>query len=336
MIELLTYLILIFLNGLFAMSEVALLAADKYELKRLSKSHKGAKYAYDLSQQPNRFLATVQISITMIGIIAGIYGGLEIATPLINLLEKYDALALYAEPISFALVTILSTYLFLVFGELVPKRIALASPTKISQQVSSLMYFLAKIFHPITYILSASVNFILTFLKIAHKNIEKIEDQDIIDILYEGTSTGVFLKQEKTIIENTLQVGDMKVKELTTPIPDISWFNSEESPEDMTKQLLTVFFEELPVAKGSLELENVLGVVKTKDLLKYAFKLNEYADMHQLYYPARIVSEDTPVLNIIPMFNKMEVHIIFVKDANNNLTGIITIWDVLDALGGIV
>lgn len=318
------------------MAEVALLSADKNTLRHLRKHHKYANYAFELASTPNRFLATVQISITLVGIIAGMLGGVSFATPLAEQISKISAFSGNADFLALVIITLLSTFIFLVFGELLPKRTAMLSPTSIVLKIAGLMNLLARAFHPIIVLLSWTVNFFLAMIPTKKIEIPKIQDADIINLLYEGTKTGVFLQEEQEIIKNTLEVGDKKVRDLLTPASEITWFNLQDNPKDIAENLLNVFYEELPVADGELTLDNLIGVVQTKDLLKYVFNLNDYAKLHDIFIDPVIVYEDAPVLQIIANFNQIENRMILVKNNSEELVGLITVDDVLEEIGGLL
>lgn len=336
LLNLVVYFLLVLINGFFAMAEVALLSADKNTLRRLRKHNKYAHLAFDLASTPNRFLATVQISITLVGIVAGTMGGIAFVEPLASQISRFTTFAGNAEFLSLLVITLFSTFVFLVFGELLPKRVAMLSPTSIVLKIAGLMHLLSKLFHPIIVLLSWTVNFFLSFIPSKHIEVPKIQDADIINLLYEGTKTGVFLQEEQKIIENTLEVGDKKVRDLLTPTSEIVWFNLQDDPKDIAENLLKVFFEELPVADGSLTLKNLVGVVQTKDLLKYVFNLGDYSKLHDIFSDPLIVYEDDPVLQIIANFNQIDNRMILVKNRSEELVGLITVDDVLDEIGGLL
>jgi putative hemolysin len=292
--------------------------------------NKRAKIVIELIEDPNKFLSTIQIGITLIGILAGAFAGATLSIPLSKyLLFIYP----YHVAIGMLVVVIIITYLTLVIGELVPKRIALNNPEKIAVRLAKYMKLLLKIFGPLVIILSKSTNFVLGI--IGHEKLkESVVTEDEIKLLIEeGIEDGTIEKEEEDIIKRVFRLDVQKVDMLMTPRPEIIWIDLEEPIEKTKKRIINSKRSIFPVAEG--ELDNFLGVVQTKDILSSIF-LGEKLDIESYLKKPLIVPENLPSLDILRLFkeNKEYVHFALVVDEYGGIEGIITLNDVLEGIVG--
>lgn len=222
--EIALILVLIVLNGIFAMAEIAILSAKKSRLQKLANDdNKNAQTALELAQHPNKLLSTVQIGITLIGILAGAYGGSTVAEMLGKELQMFPAIAPYSEALAFVIVVGIITYLSLIIGEIVPKRLALLNPEKIAVNIAQPMSLLARFASPVVAILSISTDFVLRFFPLPKSKDSQVSDEEVRLLLREGTQIGVFESAEQDIVERTLKLSDKRVNTLMSPRSDIDW-----------------------------------------------------------------------------------------------------------------
>jgi putative hemolysin len=217
---------LILLNAFFAMSELAIVSSRRARLKQLAEGgHRGARTALRLQEEPTQFLATVQFGITLVGIIAGAYSGATLSQPLADEIGSWPLVGPYAYPVSVGLVVAAITYMSLVIGELVPKRIAMSHAESIAVVVSSPMALLAKIGAPIVFALRRSTEAILRLLRVRESAGAKVTEEEVKMMISEGADTGVFMQQERHMIEGVLHLADQPIRSIMTPRPDIEWLD---------------------------------------------------------------------------------------------------------------
>src|SRR5215218_439439 len=229
-------LVLILLNGLFAMSETALVSARKARLRqRAEEGNKGARTALELADSPNRFLSTVQIGISLIGVLAGAFGGATIAEPLAGALRVVPVLAPYAVPIAFGIVVVGITYLSLILGELVPKRLALNGAEVVASRVAGPMRLLSMITSPVVWFLSFSTETVLGLLRVRHPAESPVTEQEVEILMEEGARAGVFEDEERDLVRSALQLDDRPVRELMTPRPKVVWLDADDLPEEIRR-----------------------------------------------------------------------------------------------------
>ena len=330
-LEILVILLLILINGTLAMFELAIVSSRKTKLQKMEQEgNKRAKIVIELIDDPNKFLSTIQIGITLIGILAGAFGGATISWPVSQYLLF---LSPYHLAISMLIVVLIITYLTLVIGELVPKRVALNNPEKIALKLAKPMKILLKIFGPLVIILSKSTNIVLRI--IGHeKTKESVVTEDEIKLLIEeGIEDGTIEKEEEDIIKRVFRLDVQKVDMLMTPRPEIIWIDLEEPIEETKKRIINSKRSIFPVATG--ELDDFLGVVQTKDILSSIF-LGEELDIKSHVKKPLIVPENLPSLDILKLFkkNKEHVHFALVIDEYGGVEGLITLNDVLEGIVG--
>ena len=274
--EIIIILFLILLNGIFAMVEIAVVSARKSKLQHFAnEGSKRAQAALDLASSPNRFLSTVQIGITLVGILAGAFGGATIAEDLAVYFETIPYLAPYSEAAGIAVVVASITYLTLIIGELVPKRLGLSNPEMIASLAARPMNLLSKLTAPLVYLLTTSTDFILQLLQIKPKE-ETVSLEEVKMLIREGTRAGVFEAAEKDIVERTLGLGDKKVNSLMTPRKEVIWLDVDSSFKAIRSKVAKNPHSHFPVCRDSLD--KVLGIVLTEDILAN-FLIEERIDL---------------------------------------------------------
>ncbi|EKF86065.1 hemolysin family protein [Methanobacterium formicicum] len=332
-LEILTILFLIFLNGIFALSEIAIITSRKIKLQKMSQDgNKNADIAIELLESPNQFLSTIQIGITLIGILAGAFGGATIALTISTKLEGIALLQPYSEALGFLIVVLIITYLSLIIGELVPKRIALNNPERIAVKIARPMKYISRITSPLVALLSISMDLVLKILQIKESNKEKASEEEIKLLMEEGTQTGEFEKAEEDIIKRVFMLDDRRASSLMTPKTGITWLDVDEPPEDIRKKIVESKRAMFPVGKKSLD--NFLGVIQLKDL--FEVEIGEGSVLKEYIKSPIIVPESSDVLEILNLFkeSKENVHMAIVVDEYGSIEGLITLNDILEAIVG--
>ena len=329
--EILFILLLLIANGLFAMSEIALVSSRKVRLLRRAEKDAGARVALELAAAPDRFLSTVQIGITLIGILTGAFGGATISRHLAERLNRIPALAQYSEAVSIVVVVVTITYLSLVVGELVPKRLALNYPERIASRVAKPMQFLSRLTAPAVHALSASSSFLLRLLGARPTEEPPITEEEVKILIDVGAEAGVFEAAEHELVDNIFRLADLKVPQLMTPRLDIVWLDVISPPEEIRKRIINSPYSRMPVCQGTLD--NVLGVVKARELLARVLA-GEPLDLRAAMRPPLYVPETRTALQLLELFKRSTAHIALVIDEHGALEGLVTMNDVLEAIVG--
>ncbi|MGH8645469.1 MAG: hemolysin family protein [Gammaproteobacteria bacterium] len=331
-VEILVILLLVLLNGVFAMSELALVSSRKARLKVLAdEGQKGASSALDLVENPGRFLATVQIGITLVGVLAGTFGGATITERLAAYLDSFPNITPFGEPIAIGIVVIGITYLSLILGELVPKQLALKNPERLASAMARPMTFLAKGVAPIVHFLESSSTVVLRLLG-AHRTPEQtVTEEEVKAVVAEGVTTGTLKPEEKEMISGVMRLADWRVQAIMTPRQEVVWLDLDEGDEAIGLSLQESHFSRLPVARGSLD--RVLGTVQAKDLLNRALA-GQSLDVESALCQPVIVHRYTTALHVLEMFKQSPIHMALVLDASGALEGIVTAGDFLKAIVG--
>ena len=233
-------LLLILCNALFALAEIAIVSARKSRLRK--EAHEGkkrAQAALELAENPAKFLSTVQIGITFIGVFAGAFGGETLSHPFSLWLKQFPLLATYSDQIAFFLVVVFITYLTLIIGELVPKRIALSHPEKTAKRVAEPMKFIASLAAPLVNLLTVSSDWVIRLLRIKPSSEPSVSEEEVKMLLQEGRTAGIFSREEQDIVERTFQLDEKKIISIMTPRKEIRWFDVESSSRCFTPKLLT-------------------------------------------------------------------------------------------------
>ena len=327
LIEILVIIFLILLNGLLALSELALVSARKTRLEHLAKEGDSkSRVALKLANSPDSFLSTIQIGITFIGILAGAFGGATIAELLAQHIQKYPQLASYDETISVAIVVVCITYLSVVIGELIPKRIALNNPESLARLVAPAIYGLSKIAHPLVMLLSSSTNILLRIFRIKKSSEPSVTEEEIKLLIDKGTQDGTFQEFEQDTIERVFRLADRRVAVLMTPRTDIVWIDINEKEEEAKRIIARNKHSAYPVARDSLD--DVIGVVRVKGLLALIIEGKPF-NIKDISVEPLYVSETTPAVKAMELFKKSKVHIALVVDEYGIVNGLVTLGDIL-------
>ena len=332
MIALLIVLLLILANGLFAMSEIAVVSANRVRLQqRAEGGSTAAAQALALAEQPNRFLATVQIGITLIGVIAGAFGGATLAGPLAETLRTLTWFGGYADAIALGLVVTLITYLSLVVGELAPKRIGLNRPERIAMRVAGVMHGLSLVATPIVRFLSLSTEAVLWLLRVRSSDEPAVSEEEIAILVEQGLRAGVVEPLEQEIIENAFWIGDRRVRNIMTPRLEVAWLDLDEGPEQLRQRIAEQPFSRYPLARGGLD--DIVGIVHTRNLLAQSLA-GRALDLEALATPPLFVPESQAILDLLTGFQQAGSHIAVVIDEYGGVEGIVTLSDILEQLVG--
>jgi putative hemolysin len=331
--EILIVLLLVIANGVFAMSEIAVVSARKARLQELAEDgDTKAQAALELANSPNRFLSTVQVGITLIGILAGAFGGATLAGRLATYLQLVPFLRNYSQAIAFSLVVAFITYLSIIIGELVPKRLALASPEKIAASVAIPMQWLSKIAYPIVYLLTSSTDSILRLLGAGGASDEPLVTEEEIKVLIrQGAEAGTFEAAEQDMVERVFQLGDQHVASLMTPRFDITWLDINDSAEVNRQKMIESRHSRFPVCQDNPD--HVLGVVNVTDLLARSLS-NQPIDLIDMLRQPLFIPESTRALKVLEMFKQSGTHIALVVDEYGVTQGIVTLNDVMEVIIG--
>jgi magnesium and cobalt exporter, CNNM family len=314
------------------MSETALVSSRKARLRqRAEAGNRGARTALEVADEPTRFLSTVQIGISLIGVLAGAFGGATLAEPLAGVLASVPGLAQYSWAVAFVVVVAAITYLSLIIGELVPKRLALNDPEAVSSRVARPMRFLSILASPGVWFLSASTEVVLRLLGARRSEDPPVTEQEFETLLEEGERAGVFEEEERELVGRALRLDDRPVRELMTPRPRIVWLNTEDPPQEHRRLVVEHRHSYYPVARG--DLDDLLGFASVKDA--WARMMNgESVDLLEALRPPPLVSEGVPATAALEAFKSSGVPVALVIDERGNCEGLVTLTDILEALVG--
>jgi len=332
--ELLLIFTLILLNGFLSMAEVALISVKKSKLKHLaSEGNLNAEIALQMAENPNRFFSTVQVGITLIGILTGAISGVALSAPLSGLFHSIGFSSTIADSFGFAIVVIFVTYLSLVIGELVPKRLGMNFSEKITLMVAGPMYNIAKIFNPFVNILTESTEFVMDFLHLKPKKKLPVSEEEIRLLIQEGAQMGVFEAIEKNIVEKVLNIGDAKVTSLMKARNKVVWLDINDSDKAITDTILENQYSYFPVSDG--EMDNIIGVLRTDSFLAETIeKRGKKLQLKELLHKPLLIPENKKVLDALELFKRMRIHLGIIIDEYGNVQGILTLTDILESIVG--
>jgi putative hemolysin len=331
-VEIFLILLLTIANAIFVMSEMAIVSVRKVRLQQMANQGDAkARVALELANAPNQFLATVQVGITLLVIVSGAVGESVIAKRLGPLLSLFPWLQAYSEAIASATAILVITYLTLIIGELVPKRLALNNPERIAASVAQPMQMLSKIGSPIVYLLSASTDTVLRLLGITPSTEPQVTEEEIKVLIEQGTEAGTFEEAEQDMLNRVFRLSDRRVSALMTPRPDIVWLDLDDSAETNRQIMIAQAHGQFPVCQG--ELDNVLGIVRVNDLLSRCLA-NQPFDLTATLQRPLYVPENTPGLKILELFKQSGTHIAIVVDEYGVIQGLVTLNDILGEIVG--
>lgn len=328
--EIVVIFVLMILNGILSASEIAIVSSRKARLQSLSNENAGAKRALKLKDAPNQFLSTVQIGITLIGILTGFFSGGSISTYIAEILKGIPFLAKYSDTLSVGIVVLIITYFSLVIGELVPKRIGMAIPEKYASIVSIPMDTLSKVVKPFVWTLSVSTDFIVRLLNIKTSG-ATVTEEEIKAMVDEGVTSGVIEGFEHDLVDRLLNIGDKRALNIMVHRNDITYLDIQDSFDDIKKYILKSNHTEYPVCDGNFD--NMKGIISTKDLLK-AFLQHSNPDIQKLIQPIPFVNENSGIYAVLEILKASKVTQAVVIDEYGSPQGIITLKDILGNLVG--
>jgi putative hemolysin len=331
-LEVIIILLLILANGMLAMSEMAVVAARKSLLQqRAEDGDVRSQRALELAEEPSRFLSTVQIGITLVGVMTGAFGGATLARAIARQLERWPLITPYSEALGVALVVVGITYFTLVLGELAPKRIALTNPEGIAALVARPLDFLSKLTAPFVRFLTASTGVVLRLVGVRENAAAPVTDEEIEMLLEEGARLGVFEPIEEEIVRQLFRLSDRTIDALITPRPDVVWLDINDSAEEVRRKIAESNHSRYPVADGSLD--NVVGQVLVKDLSSQQWS-EENFNVAAIMRPALYIPDTVPALAVLERFRNSRSKMAMVIDEFGGLLGVVTVNDLVEAIVG--
>jgi len=325
--------VLILLNGLFAMSELAIVSSRDPRLQAAEKrGSRGAKIARQLAADPGRFLSTVQVGITLIGILAGAYSGASLGQPVADRLGAWFGLDdQHAEVAGFAVVIGITTYFSLIAGELVPKQFALRTPERIAITMAVPMYWLSRVAAPLVWLLDNSSALIFRLLGLNRESEDRVTAEELHLIVAEASKSGLIEESERAIISGVVRLADRPVREVMTPRKDVDWIDTALDARGVRDKLLETPHSRLPVARGSVD--DIVGVVQARDIAAALFR-GDVIDLEQLMRPAKVIHDQLDAMDALEGLRAAEVPMLLVHDEYGHFDGLVTPADLLSAIAG--
>lgn len=332
-LELAILVFLILLNGLFALSEMAIVSSKKPRLKAMAdRGSTGARAALKLLEDPSQFLSTVQIGITLIGIVAGAYGATALADDLSPfIVQLAPTLSQQADEIAFGVVIAITTFLSLVIGELVPKRIALAAPESFAAAVAPMMTILAKVAAPAVWLLRGSTEGLIRLVGIHRTSQSEVTEEELHSLIEEGAKAGVLETEEREMIHGVMRLSDRTVKAIMTPRLDIVWLDPSDGRAALLAKIKESRHSRFPVAAGSAD--EIIGVVQTKEMLAALNAAGDF-DLRAVMHPPMFVPASMPVFKLLEAMKGNPVRMVLVADEFGAVQGLVTAADLLEAIAG--
>ena len=331
MIELIIVICLVLVNGFFAMSEMAVMTSRKSKLKQMASESRGASKAVALSEHPENFLSTVQIGITMIGVLTGVFGGDAIGAAIGGWLDvQIPALGKYALPIGIGLAVTLITFISLILGELVPKRLAISRPEAIAGRIALPMYWLSRVTAPAVSLLAISTRLVLRIIGQSNLAQEKITDEEIRHLVAESHEQGVIDQDERNMLNRVLRLGDRSAASLMTPRTRLVWLDAAAPIDDNLAKMRETPFSRYPVYRGNDS--DVLGVLEMKSLAGRVSTTDE--ELFRDLRPALFVAESTNALKLLEIFREEQQPLALVVDEYGDILGAVSLNDLLGAVLG--
>jgi putative hemolysin len=329
MIDVFILLALILINGLFVMSEIALVSARKSRLENMaSRGDAHSRVALDLANNPDLFLSAAQIGITLIAILTGVYSGERFSGYLKPHVEDIAVLKPYAATISTTIIVVIVTFLSIIFGELIPKRIGLQKSERIARLVARPMILFATFTHPIVWLLNKTSNLFFTLFNLKGVKDESVTEDEIKAIISEGTTQGTIDEAEQEIIERVFHLGDRNITSLMTHRSDITWFDVNDNEDAIRDKIDREPHSVYPICEG--DIDNIKGIVSIKDL----YVSSDDTPFKDIMKPALFVPENNSAYQVLEKFKELRAHCCFVVDEYGSMLGLITLNDILEAIVG--
>ncbi len=332
--EFLVLLLLILLNGVFALSEMAIVSSRKPRLRAMAeRGSTGAKMALGLLDDPSKLLSTVQTGITLIGVVAGAYGATSLADDFTPWLRDVlpPPVKDYAAGLAFGVVIVLTTFLSLVIGELVPKRVALAAPERLAVLMAPVMRLVETLGSPLVWLLKTTTEGIVRLLGLHRTRQDDVTEEELQSLIDEGAKVGVIEAEEREMIEGVMRLGDRTVKAIMTPRTEMVWLDIEGAKEEAIEEIRASGHSRFPVAKG--DADEIVGVVQTKELFSHLAATGEL-DLQKVMHPPLFVPETMPVLKLLDSMRGNPVRMVFVADEYGAVLGLVTAADLLESIAG--
>lgn len=330
--EILVIALLLIFNGIFAMYEIALVSARRSSLEDEAKSGRmGAKTALGLLREPEKVLSAIQVGITLIGIVAGAYGGLALAGDVAPLLKNVSFLAPYAHALSLVIVVGVITYLSLIIGELVPKTIALNNAEAIAIVLSPAMKLFSSFTYPVVWILSVSTKLVLQFFGIENRRETPVTEEELRMVIQKGSEHGVIEKEESDMMNEVIRFGDKRASALMTPRVDVTWLDIHQDQEEILAEALKSSYPRLLVCED--EVDQIKGVVNVKDVLAYYIR-HRTVRLEDILFEPVFIPEQAPALKVLELFRKTKRHFGVVINEYGSVEGIITLHDLTENILG--
>lgn len=323
-------------NGVFAMAELAVVSAKRTRLQQMAqRGDINAQAAVKLTEEPTSFLSTVQIGITLIGILAGAIGGATLSQEFAAVFSQVPLLAGSATALGFAFTVIVTTYLSLVVGELVPKRLALSNPERVAARIARPMRVLSVVTRPAVRILTLSTNAVLKVMGVTADQSSAVTEDELVAMLRESAGTGELEEAESELVERALRLDDIWLGQVMTPYPDIVWLDVRDDRERMRQKLYESGHSRYPVIDGTTD--NILGIVRTQEILHQLLAFNDMdkaIDLSKTMHPPQYMPISTTPVDALSFFRVNDVHVVLLIDEYSNIKGLLTPMDILEAMVG--
>lgn len=324
---------LVLINGFFALAEIAVVSSRRTRLQQLAESgNAGAARALALAEDPGRFLSSVQVGITLIGIMSGAFGGATLGARLGEVLSQWEFIGTSGPEIAFAAVVVMITAISVVLGELVPKRLALSNPEPLAALVARPLDWIAFLFRPFIIMLGLISDAILAMLGVKGRSAQSMTEEEVRMVISEGTQAGVIDEVEQEMIHGVLELADRTVASIMTPRPDVYWIDLDDAPETIARDVAECPYSRIVIARDG-DMSHPLGVVQKKDLAGDLIRGEGIRLEHLLLQPAH-VPEGIPAMRMLQTFRTTPLHIAFVFDEYGDFQGLVTLTDIMSAVAG--
>ena len=331
-LEILIILLLVILNGVFSLSEMSVVSSRKVRLQqRANDGDAGAFNALQLAESPNVFLSTIQIGITLIGVLSGAVGGVGISNSLAVWFSGFPILAPYASTLGIGIVVVSITFLTLILGELVPKRLALHSPERIASMIAAPMSLVSRIFSPLVHAMSATTDLVLRMLGVQPSLEPPITEEEIQVLIDQGTQAGVFDVAEQDMVQGVFSLSDRRIFSLMTPRSEIAWLDINDTPEEIRQKIEESPYSRFPVCEDSLDI--IIGIIEARDLLLESLHGNPLQLKRNLQQPVYI-PETALASRVLELFKSEDAELMLVVDEFGSVQGLVTVFDIIEEIVG--